>query len=237
MAARNQSIDYAPQRREIARRRGMPWLRVQTGVSLDGRTALLNGVSQWINGESARRDSHAWREQADAVLTGIGTILADDPRLNVRLVPTDRQPMRVIVDSQLSTPPGARIFEEPGPVRIYTASPDVHRFRALEARGATVISQQMQGHSVDLQGVIADLRALGVEEIHVEAGSKINGSLLQSGLVDELLVYVAPKLLGEGYGLAAIGSITRLNQGLDFSFQGAAAVGSDLRILLTPQAR
>ena len=226
--------DSADQRRAVAQRRGRPWLRLQAGVSLDGRTALSNGVSQWINGDESRADSHAWRQRADAVLTGIGTVLADDPRLDVRLVATTRQPRRVVVDSRLSTPPDANLFSAPGAVLIYTAQMDRGRARALRSRGAAIGVQAGADGQVDLLGVLTDLAAQGVLEVHVEAGATLNGALLRAGLVDELLVYLAPKLLGAGPGLAAIGPFARLEEGPALAIHSCRRIGSDVRLVVRP---
>ena len=179
-------------------RRGRPWVRLKVAASLDGRTALPDGSSQWITGEAARADGHRWRARASALLTGIGTVLEDDPRLDVRLAPTPRQPLRVVVDSRLQTPAAARILDAPGEVLIYTAGHDASREAAWHARGVRLVALPGAQAKVDLGAMLADLAARGINELHVEAGHKLNGSLLRAGLVDELLVYLAPKLLGAG---------------------------------------
>ena len=217
--------------------RGRPWLRLKAAISLDGRTALADGASQWITGEAARADGHAWRKRASAVLTGFGTIREDDPRLDVRLVESARQPLRVIVDSRLETPPAARILAPPGSVLVYAAVDDAERRRALEDRGAEVVLLPNSSAKVDLAAMLADLGRRGVNELHAEAGEKLNASLLATGLVDELLVYVAPRLMGSGRGLASIGPIARLDEALGFSFTSVERVGSDLRLLLRPATR
>ena len=194
---------------------------MKAAISLDGRTALADGRSQWITGEAARADGHAWRKRAGAVLTGVGTVREDDPRLDVRFVPTARQPLRVVVDSRLETPSAARIVAPPGPVLLYGAVDDAPRRRALEARGAEVIMLTSPAGKVDLAAMAADLGARGVNELHVEAGEKLNASLLAAGLVDELLVYVAPSLLGAGRSLAELGPIAGLDERLSFAFPGA----------------
>jgi len=214
--------------------RSRPWLRLKAAVSLDGRTALDNGASQWITGAAARADGHAWRKRASAVLTGVGTVLDDDPRLDVRLVETPRQPLRVIVDSRLETPVAARILDAPGPVLIYAARPDTAREAALRTRGAEIAFAPGPHAKVDLAAMLGDLAARGVNELHVEAGHKLNGSLVREGLVDEYLVYVAPKLLGIGRELAAFGPLERLEDGRALRFVDVTRIGDDLRILARP---
>lgn len=244
---------------------GLPWVRMKVAASLDGTTALANGVSQWITGPAARADGHAWRKRAGAVLTGMGTVASDDPRLDVRLVPTAHQPLRVVIDSRLELPPTARLLPPPGQVLVYTALPVVgasahspaqtsvsghspnstsagtvqadpahtQRQQALTACGATVLScPEAHRPKVDLPAVLRDLAARGVNELHVEAGHQLNGSLLKAGLVDELLVYLAPKLMGPGAGLAALGPFTAINQTLDWRFVEATPIGTDLRLRL-----
>jgi diaminohydroxyphosphoribosylaminopyrimidine deaminase/5-amino-6-(5-phosphoribosylamino)uracil reductase len=217
--------------------RGRPWVRLKIAASLDGRTALNNGASQWITGADARTDGHAWRKRASAVLTGIGTVLEDNPRLDVRLVPTARQPWRVIVDSRLQTPADARILDAPGEVLVYTAAGDAVAESALRARGATLVPAPAGHGKVDLAAMLADLARRGVNELHVEAGHKLNASLLREGLVDELLVYLAPRLLGIGREMAAFGPLSSLAEALDFEFTQVDRIGHDLRILARPPGR
>lgn len=217
--------------------RGLPWLRMKAAMSLDGATALANGASQWITGEAARADGHAWRARACAVLTGIGTVLEDDPLLDVRQVPASRQPHLVIIDSKLETPPTARLFQPPAQgltrqVIVYCADNHPTRREALEQQGATVVALPGPGAKVDLPWMLRDLAAREVNELHVEAGHKLNGSLLREGLVDELLVYLAPSLLGNGAaGLSNWGPLQSLDQRLPLRFMAAEPVGDDLRLL------
>ncbi len=215
--------------------RGTPWVRLKVAASLDGKTALDNGVSQWITSEPARADGHAWRARAGAVLTGVGTVIEDDPRLDVRLVETPRQPPLVIVDSHLQTPPGARLFGTAREVWIYAARRDDEKARALEARGATVSCAANPQGKVDLATMLRDLAAREVNDLHVEAGHKLNGSLLREGLVDELLFYVAPKLIGDGLGIASQphpgGPLATLEGALALEFKSFEAIGPDLRII------
>ena len=227
--------------------RQRPWLRMKIAASLDGRTALANGRSQWITGAAARADGHAWRKRASATLTGIGTVLEDDPRLDVRDVPTVRQPQRVVVDSRLQTPPAARILQPPGTVWIYAAAAgqgaaDFARRSALEATGAVelrLLPETREGSraKVDLAAMLRDLAAREVNELHVEAGHKLNASLLQAGLVDELLVYLAPRLIGLGREMAAFGPLDDLADAMQFRFVEATRVGEDLRLRARPPGR
>ena len=211
--------------------RKTPWVRLKIAASLDGQTALDNGASQWITSEPARADGHAWRARACAVLTGIGTVLEDDPRLDVRLVDTPRQPHLVVVDSRLETPLDAQLFIPGRQLSIYTAVADTARKMALEAKGATVIPCPGPGGKVDLAAMLRDLGQREINELHVEAGHKLNGSLVREGLVDEFLVYLAPKLLGTGRGMANIGPLAELAQAVPLEYRETSLVGPDLRIL------
>jgi diaminohydroxyphosphoribosylaminopyrimidine deaminase/5-amino-6-(5-phosphoribosylamino)uracil reductase len=227
--------------------RGRPFVRMKIAGSLDGRTALDDGRSQWITGPDARADGHRWRRRAGAVLTGIGTVLADDPRLDVREVPTARQPLRVIVDSRLRTPPGARILAPPGEVLLVSADASTPAAAALMATGAAVIALPSASSApstpamwtsdsaavvprVDLAALMTELARRGINELHVEAGPAINGALLQSGLVDELLLYMAPMLIGPGRPLAALDALPALANAQRFEFIDCTAVGPDLRL-------
>ncbi|SFP73513.1 diaminohydroxyphosphoribosylaminopyrimidine deaminase / 5-amino-6-(5-phosphoribosylamino)uracil reductase [Variovorax sp. OK605] len=215
--------------------RKQPWVRMKVAASLDGKTGLENGVSQWITAEAARTDGHAWRARASAVLTGVGTVIEDNPRLDVRLVETPRQPHLVVVDSRLQTPPDAHIFIAGRPVWIYAASRDEEKAAALEARGATVTCLPNADGKVDLPALLRDLAARGVNELHVESGHKLNGSMLREGCVDELLVYLAPKLIGRGLDIAshlhAGGPLTSLAGALPLEFKSVDMLGPDLRVL------
>ncbi len=215
--------------------RKTPWVRMKIAASLDGKTALNNGVSQWITSEPARTDGHAWRARAGAVLTGIGTVLEDNPRLDVRLVETTRQPRLVVVDSRLETPLDARLFMPGRKLFIYAAVRDAARQAALEARGATVIfmpgQQPDTEGKVDLAAMLRDLANREINELHVEAGHKLNGSLIREGLVDEFLVYLAPKLIGQGRDMANFGPLTELAQAVPLAFTATEMVGPDLRIV------
>jgi diaminohydroxyphosphoribosylaminopyrimidine deaminase / 5-amino-6-(5-phosphoribosylamino)uracil reductase len=215
--------------------RGLPWLRMKIAASLDGTTALANGASQWITSEAARADGHAWRARASAVLTGIGTVLSDNPRLDVRLAPTQRQPTVVVVDSRLETPPHANIFIAERAVWIYAAVPNEQRKSVLEAAGAHVTylpdaHPEPSQRKVDLPAMLRDLARREVNELHVEAGHKLNGSLLRAGCVDEMLVYLAPMMLGPGQGMADFGPLTELAQAVALEFTDVSQVGPDVRL-------
>ena len=215
-------------------RRGRPWVRLKAAVSLDGRTALDNGNSQWITGPAARADGHAWRKRAGAVLTGVGTVLEDNPRLDVRLVQTVLQPLRVIVDSRLETPPASRILDAPGAALLYAAAPDGARRAPLETRGARIALLPGPSGKVDLNAMLIDLAARGINELHVEAGRKLNGSFVRDGLVDEFLIYMAPKLLGLGRELATFGPLETLDESRALRFVSVTPIGDDLRLILRP---
>lgn len=211
--------------------RGRPWVRLKTAASLDGKTALNNGVSQWITGPDARRDGHRWRARACAILTGIGTVRDDDPRLDVREVETTRQPLRVIVDSRLETPPTARILQG-GPVLLAAAVDDAERANLLKAAGAEILLLPNASGKVELLALLNALAARGINEVHVEAGWKLNGSLLREGLVDELLLYMAPCLIGHhAAGLFNLPELTDLAGKRPLSLRDVRQVGGDIRIL------
>jgi diaminohydroxyphosphoribosylaminopyrimidine deaminase/5-amino-6-(5-phosphoribosylamino)uracil reductase len=210
--------------------RGRPWVRLKTAASLDGMTALENGESQWITGPEARQDGHLWRARACVILTGIGTVKADDPQLTVRGVDTPRQPRRVIVDSRLEIDPNARILQgEPG--WIIAAAPNADKEAALRAAGHEVILLANEFGKVDLPALMTELGRREINEVHVEAGSKLNASLVREGCVDELLVYLAPSLIGAGQGMFALPPLNRLADKIALRFHDVATVGADLRIL------
>jgi len=219
--------------------RGLPWVRMKVAASLDGQTALHNGQSQWITGPEARADGHAWRARACAILTGIGTVLEDDPLLNVRGLDTPRQPHLVVVDSRLDMPLNAKLLDTQGTgdqarkIWIYTAATEqLDKRAALTARGVTLIDLPGPGGKVDLAAMLSDLAHREINELHVEAGHKLNGSFIRDGLVNEFLVYLAPKLLGPGQGLANLPVLTALNEAVLLSFYAVDRIGPDLRLLL-----
>jgi len=210
--------------------RERPWVRMKVAASLDGRTALADGQSQWITGAEARRDGHAWRARACAVLTGIGTVKDDDPQLSVREVETPRQPLRVVVDSRLQTPLNAKVL---GPGTLIAAGgADVPRTVALRAKGAEVVVLPNHEGKVELPALLQELARRGCNEVHVEAGHKLNGSLLDEGLVDELLIYLAPNILGDtAQGMFHLPPLKDLAERRNVKITDVARVGEDLRIL------
>ena len=210
--------------------RQRPWVRMKIAASLDGKTALPDGTSQWITGAAARADGQTWRRRAGAVLTGIGTVQDDDPRLDVRLLPTARQPLRVVVDSSLATPITARVLAAPGQALIVGAHDNCQRSAALRAAGADVLLLPGPDNRVDLPALLTRLALDGINELHVEAGATLNAALLQTGLVDELLVYLAPTLLGAGRGMAALPALQQLQQAIALRFESIDRVGDDLRL-------
>ena len=210
--------------------RGRPWLRLKVAASLDGKTALNNGVSQWITGPDARRDAHAWRARSCAVMTGIGTVRDDNPRLTVREVPTARQPLKVVIDSRLETPPDAAVLEG-GNVLIAAARNDADRNAALRACGAEIVLLPNAQGKVDLAGLLQELGRRGINEVLAEAGTRLNGSLLREACVDELLIYQAPILLGDAArGMFGLAELTDLAGTRRLDIFERRAVGADFRI-------
>jgi len=211
--------------------RGRPWVRLKLAASLDGKTALNNGRSRWITGEAARRDGHHWRARACAVLTGIGTVRDDDPRLTVREVATPRQPLRVVVDSKLETPPAAKILEGGG-VLVAAARGDKDRIAALEAKGAEVWVMSNREGKVELGALFRELARREMNEVHVEAGHKLNGSLLEEGLVDELVIYLAPHLIGDAArGMFHLPELTDLAGRRELKIHDLRMIGADIRVI------
>jgi diaminohydroxyphosphoribosylaminopyrimidine deaminase/5-amino-6-(5-phosphoribosylamino)uracil reductase len=211
--------------------RGTPWSRLKVAASLDGKTALNNGSSQWITGPEARRDGHAWRARACAVLTGIGTVVEDDPQLTVRAVETPRQPLRVLVDSRLDVAPDARILTGGGVV-VFAARDDPEKRRRLEHLGAEVVVLPNPEGKVDLASLMRELARREINELHIEAGFKLNGSLLREDLIDELLLYLAPSVLGDAArGMFHLPEMRSLGERRELELSACQQVGTDLRIL------
>ncbi|HSG23698.1 MAG TPA: bifunctional diaminohydroxyphosphoribosylaminopyrimidine deaminase/5-amino-6-(5-phosphoribosylamino)uracil reductase RibD [Azonexus sp.] len=215
--------------------RGRPWLRLKTAASLDGKTALNNGVSQWITGPEARRDGQRWRARACAILTGIGTVRDDDPQLNVRDLETSRQPLRVVVDSRLETPLSARILQG-GPVLIAGAVENAQKSALLRSTGAEVLILPNAAGKVELKDLLAELGRRGINEVHAEAGFKLNGSLMREGLVDELLLYLAPCLIGHAAsGLFNLPELTSLDGKRLLQIRDLRQIGEDIRLIARPR--
>lgn len=211
--------------------RGRPWARIKLAASLDGRTALNNGRSQWITGEAARRDAHHWRARACAVLTGIGTVRDDDPQLTVREVATSRQPLRVVVDSRLELAPAARVLEGGG-VLIAAAREDRKAIAALGAKGAEVVVIPNGAGKVELAELFRELARREINEVHVEAGHKLNGSLVAAGLVDELVAYFAPSILGDSArGMFDLPELQDLAARRILDIRDLRMIGADIRIV------
>lgn len=209
---------------------GQPWVRMKTAASLDGMTALHNGISQWITGEQARADGHAWRARACAILTGIGTVQEDDPQLTVRAIDTPRQPQRIVVDSRLQISPHARVLDGGG-TWIVAAQSDPEKETMLRDLGHEVILLPNAEGKVDLPLLMMELGSRQINELHVEAGFKLNGSLIREECVDELLVYLAPSLLGDAQRMFNLPAAASLEQKKNLVFHEVKQIGADLRIL------
>lgn len=213
--------------------RGRPWIRMKIAASLDGKTALDNGSSQWITGTAARRDGHAWRARACALLTGAGTVRDDDPQLTVREVETPRQPVRIVVDSRLETPANARVLE--GGALIAAAVNDDVKREALRARGAEVLLLPNAAGKVELGALMEELGRRAMNEVHVEAGHRLNGSLLREGLVDELLIYLAPSLIGDrARGMFELPALESLSARRSLQVRDVRMVETDIRVIARP---
>ena len=219
-------------------RTGKPWVRLKVAASLDGKTALHNNQSQWITGVEARADGHHWRALACAILTGIVTLLQDDPQLTVRAIPVTRQPLRIIVDSRLQTPVSAKALQNPGSggVLIVHAMQNTEpQSRELQARliaaGAELLYLPNASNKVDLPKLMIELGRRQINELHIEAGSKLNGSLIQENCVDELLLYLAPSLLGDARGMFELPALDDLTQQRRLHFHHIGQMGEDVRLL------
>jgi len=211
--------------------RGRPWVRMKIAASLDGRTALANGKSQWITSEAARTDGHRWRARACAILTGHGTVRDDDPQLNVRGVDTPRQPLKIVVDSRFETSLSARLLKD-GKTLVAGAVDETKRIAALKAAGAETIVIPNDRGKVELLRLMEELARRELNEIHVEGGTKLNGSLLQAGVVDELLVYLAPSVIGDsGRGMFDLPELTELSRSTALKIREVERIGADIRIV------
>jgi len=211
--------------------RGRPWVRLKAAASLDGKTALNNGVSKWITGPAARMDVQHWRARSCAILTGVGTVLADDPQMNVREIATVRQPLRVIVDSRLMTPPSAKILAG-GNALIACATDDAAKIQALRTAGAEVLVLAGSDGRVDLSRLLQVLAEREVNELMIEAGTTLNGALLNAGLVDEIVLYFAPVLMGDAArGLFALPELQQMDQRKTLAVQDVRLVGQDIRVM------
>ncbi len=215
--------------------RGRPWLRLKLAASLDGRTALANGQSRWITGDAARADVQRLRARSSAVMTGSATVLSDDPRLDVRLPEATRQPLRVVLDTQLRTSPSARIVPPPGRLLVLTVNEDKARRAALEGAGASVALLPAGPGGLDLAAAMRHLAGLEVNELQVECGPTLAGALLTARLVDELVLYFAPTLLGtDARPLTLLPGVASMAERMEFSISDLRRVGRDLRITLRP---
>lgn len=216
--------------------RARPWVRSKLAVSLDGRTALANGASKWISGAAAREDAQRWRARSSAILTGIGTLLADDPALSVRLEGEWRQPKRIVVDSQLRTPPGARLLQQQGESVIATLVDDASQHAPLVSAGAAIEVLPAAGQHVDLAALMRRLAEMECNEVLVEAGAPLNGALLRAGLVDELIIYMAPLILGDtARGMFSLPALASLDEGINLRLADVHLLGRDIRIVATPE--
>jgi diaminohydroxyphosphoribosylaminopyrimidine deaminase/5-amino-6-(5-phosphoribosylamino)uracil reductase len=208
--------------------RGRPWVRLKAAATLDGRSALANGVSQWITGAEARRDGHRWRARACALLTGIGTVKADDPRLTVREVETPRQPLRIVIDSRLELPPAAKILQGPR-VLVFAGK------QATPPDNAELVVLPNANGKVELPRMLEELGRRGINELHVEAGYRLNGSLVREGCVDEFLLYLNPSFLGDAaQGMFDLPPIARLEERMSLKIVSLDRLGDDLRLLARP---
>jgi diaminohydroxyphosphoribosylaminopyrimidine deaminase / 5-amino-6-(5-phosphoribosylamino)uracil reductase len=209
---------------------GKPWVRMKVAASLDGFTALPNGQSQWITAPEARQDGHTWRARADAILTGIGTVFADDPQMNVRGIEVPRQPKKVVVDSRWRMPLNAKLLADGGAL-IVGADGNILNRDDLLAAGAELLHLPASNGQVDLQELMRELGRRQINELHVEAGAVLNGALIAQDCVDELLIYLAPKLLGSGAGLFALPELQYVDQARQLVLHEVTQVGETLRIL------
>jgi diaminohydroxyphosphoribosylaminopyrimidine deaminase/5-amino-6-(5-phosphoribosylamino)uracil reductase len=208
-----------------------PWVRMKIAASLDGKTALNNGVSQWITGEAARHDGHRLRARSCAVLTGIGTVLEDDPQLSVRFIETSRQPLRIIIDSRLEIPTIARVLRGEGEL-IFTTTDNKEKISALKEAGARPIILPNRKGKIDLAGLMQILADFEINELLVEAGNRLSSAFIREGLVDELIIYLAPHLIGNrAMGMLQLPELTDLSEKYNLKIKDLRMVGEDIRIM------
>ena len=208
-----------------------PWVRMKIAASLDGKTALNNGVSQWITGEAARHDGHRLRARSCAVLTGIGTVLEDDPQLSVRFIETPRQPLRIIIDSRLKIPTTARVLRGEGEL-IFTTTDNKERISALKEVGARPIILPNEKGKIDLAGLMQILADFEINELLVEAGNRLSSAFIREGLVNELIIYLAPHLIGNrAMGMLQLPELTDLSEKYNLKIKDLRMVGEDIRIM------
>ena len=220
-------------------RYGRPWIRLKLALSLDGRTAMASGESRWITGEDARRDVQLLRARSSAIMTGIGTVMTDDPSLNVRLRATElqhdgetRQPLRIVLDTHLRITPNAKVLNLPGDCLVYTASTNAVAIESLREIGAEVHTVGRDGQVLNLGEILRNLAEREINELHVEAGPTVGGALIEKRLINELVVYLAPHLMGDGArGLAHLPNITSIAQRVQLNIRDVRFVGSDLRLV------
>jgi diaminohydroxyphosphoribosylaminopyrimidine deaminase/5-amino-6-(5-phosphoribosylamino)uracil reductase len=212
--------------------RNRPWLRLKAAATLDGKTALENGISQWITGIDARADGHRWRARACAILTGIGTVKADDPQLTVRAYPCERQPLRILLDPLLEVAPTARILQGAATLIVTATAHDEARARRLAASGHRILPLPAPNGRIVLPALMHELAKLELNEIHVEAGATLNGALLAAGCVDELLLYLAPLIVGNAAcGIFDLPALTSLDAAARFEIRECVRIGGDLRVI------
>jgi diaminohydroxyphosphoribosylaminopyrimidine deaminase/5-amino-6-(5-phosphoribosylamino)uracil reductase len=215
-------------------RQGRPWVRCKLAMSIDGRTAMASGESCWITGAAARADVHRLRGRSDAIMTGIGTVLADDPSLTVRiddLADDFHQPLRVVLDSHLRIPPDAKLLDLPGETLIVTGAADADNEARLTRNGIRIATLPLENGKLDLPAVLQHLGMLQINEVHLEAGATLCGALVQAGLMDELVIYMAPHLMGDAArGLFALPGLEQMSERIKLSISDVRAVGDDWRI-------
>lgn len=217
---------------------GLPWVRIKSAASLDGKTAMASGESKWITGEAARADVAQWRARSCAILTGINTVLADDSRLTARVEGLKRQPLRVVLDSQLRISENARLLNEPGEVLVVTTMKDVSQHKKLERTGAEVLVVEERSGKIDLSNLLVKLGHRKINEVLVESGAQLAGAFAEQGLVDEFVIYLAPRLLGnDGRGMLNMPQVSQLDETTTLDINSVRQIGDDLRIVARPKAR